>query len=101
MEVLKMHKIKYAADGTILAIGTEVDGQKIDETTLPNDFMQTFALGKYKAQENEDKTTSVVPVPGWVMPEQTVYTVDEIEKMNKKQLLELQAKLQTIIDAAV
>lgn len=96
-----MHKIKYAADGTILAIGTEVDGQKIDETTLPNDFMQTFALGKYKAQENEDKTISVVPVPGWVMPEQTVYAVDEIEKMNKKQLLELQAKLQTIIDAAV
>ena len=97
-----MHKIKYAADGTILAIGTEVDGQEIDETTLPpDDFIQTFALGKYKAQENEDKTISVVPVPGWVMPEQTVYAVDEIEKMNKKQLLELQAKLQTIIDAAV
>ena len=98
-----MLKIKYDEDGTIQVIGvsTAVDGQEIDETTLPDDFMQTFSLGKYKARENEDNTISVVPVPGWIMPEQTIYIMDEIEKMSKKQLLQLQAKLQAVIDNAV
>ncbi len=93
-----MHKIKYAADGTILAIGTEVDGQEIDETTLPEDFMDTFAFGKYKVRENEDETISVIAVPGFVMPEKSVYPLDEIQIMSKDQLLELQTKLQGIID---
>lgn len=93
-----MHKIKFAKDGTILAIGTEVDGQEIDETTLPDDFGHTFSLGKYKATENGDKTISVVPVQGFVMPEPTMYRVDEIAQMNVEQLLVLQTKLQGVID---
>lgn len=92
-----MHKIKYTDDGTIQGIGTEVDGQEIDEAAIPEDFLQTFGLGKYRAQEKNGKAT-IVEVPGFVMPEKSMYTIDEIQKMSKEQLLELQAKLQNVID---
>lgn len=93
-----MHKIKYTNDGTIQAIGIEVDGHEIDETTLPEDFMQTFGMGKYKAQQEKNGKATIVEVPGFVMPEKSMYTIDEIQKMSKEQLLELQAKLQNVID---
>ena len=91
-------KIRHDTEGKIESVGAEIDGDEIDEKTLADDFMNTFSLGKYRAQKNADKTISVNLVPGFVMPEKSVYTVAEIEKMSKEQLLELQAKLQEFID---
>ena len=93
-----MVKIKFDPDGEILCIGEGVHGKDIDDSTFPEDFYNTFALGKYKAQENEDGSVTVVEVPGFVMPERQMYTVDEIKKMNKDELVSLQSKLQAIID---
>ena len=94
-------KIKCDADGKIMAVGidSEIDGAVCPDV-LPADFMNTFALGKYKTQKNTDGAITIVEAPGWVMPEKTVYTVDEIERMSKDQLLTLQAKLQGIINKA-
>lgn len=74
------------------------DGKEIDDTTFPPDFYNTFALGKYKAQESDDGSILVVEVPGFVMPERQIYTVPEITKMPKAELVALQDKLQAIID---
>ncbi len=93
-----MTKISYTADGTILAVGQIVTGKEIDETTFPDDFMNTFSLGKYKAHEAGDGTVSIVAVPGFIMPGKNVYTVEEIQQMNNDELLALQVKLQAIID---
>lgn len=91
-------EIRFDAEGKIKGCGIGMDGVEYNETTLPADFLDTFALGKYKARENEDGTISVIDVPGFVMPEKSVYTLDEIQKMSKEQLFELQDKLQSFID---
>lgn len=93
-----MTKINYDSDGKILAIGEGVIGKEIDTTILPEDFFNTFALGKYKAQEDADGSVTITEVPGFIMPEKDVYTVAEIQNMNKDELLDLQLKLQAIIE---
>lgn len=92
-------KIRYREDGTIEAIGTEIDGREIDESTLPSDFTSTFSLGKYTASEDGNGDLVITEDPNFVMPERQEYTLAEVQDMSVEELLELQIKLQTIIDA--
>ena len=74
-------KIRHDTEGKIESVGAEVDGAEF-AGELPVDFLNTFALGKYKIQKNEDKTIAIIAIPGFVMPEKSVYTVDETENRN-------------------
>lgn len=93
-------KIRFDKNGNIEGYGIEIDGVEFNGD-IPDDFPNTVSLGKYKVIENDDKTISLVADPGFVMPEKAAYTVDEIQKMGKDDLLALQLKLQEIIDQKV
>jgi hypothetical protein len=61
-------KINYDNDGNILSAGWGLGWSGIEYTDpLPADFMDTFALGKYKGRVVGD-TVEVYAVPGWVPP---------------------------------
>ena len=85
-------RINYNTDGDILSAGYGLGWSGIEYTDpLPADFMDTFALGKYKAKmvladeqpqpyEDPDTGETVTPepvyvfggiyeVPGWVPPQ--------------------------------
>ena len=62
-----MH-ISIDSDGKILSAGYGSDWLGLPPSApLPADFMDTFALGKYKGRIVGD-TVEVDAVPGWVPP---------------------------------
>ena len=59
-----MEPIYIAADskGNLLGVGDIKDAVAYTDT-LPNDFMETFGLGKYTMESGK-----IVPVSGWIAP---------------------------------
>lgn len=92
-----MKKILYTPDGIIQAIGEVPSEKQIDDTTFPDDFYNTFALGKYKVQEDDEGKPSIIEVPGFQMPQKQIYNLDEIKRMSADQLEVLMQGLQSII----
>jgi hypothetical protein len=55
-------------DGNILSAGSGIGWIGLPPSApLPDDFQQTYALGKYKGRVVGD-TVEVYAVPGWVPP---------------------------------
>jgi hypothetical protein len=55
-------------DGNILSVGSGIGWLGLPPAApLPDDFMDTFALGKYRGRIVGD-TVEVYAVPGWVPP---------------------------------
>jgi hypothetical protein len=57
--------VNFDQTGKILAVGTEVIGTAVDDSLVPTDFLNTFALGKYVFTGG-----AITEVDGWVPPAQ-------------------------------